>query len=139
MALLALGGGLGGCSTRRVLTIDSDPPGARAWIDGREAGRTPVQVPFAHPGRFDVRLEKEGFAALATEVWVPSAFSDYPIVDLPHELTIRERRWRWTARLEPLAGDPSEAEMEEILRRARAFRDRTREETSTDLPPRLSR
>ena len=63
---------LAGCSTKRTLTIDSTPPGAAVWVDGERKGTTPVQVPFVHYGTFEVRLEKNGYEALAEEVTVPT-------------------------------------------------------------------
>jgi len=41
---------MGGC-VRRVIDITSDPPGARVWVNDREAGRTPCSVEFTHYGR----------------------------------------------------------------------------------------
>jgi hypothetical protein len=87
-----------------------------------------VTVPFVHPGRFEVRLEKRGYESLAEVVELPSRFEDYPIVDLPAELLVRERRERWTGRLVPRASAPTEADVNAALERARALRARTRRE-----------
>jgi hypothetical protein len=119
---------LSGCATRRVLTIDSRPSGARIWVNGVEqARRTPVQVPFVHYGRFDVRLEREGYQGYAGELHVPSQIDGYPIVDLPLELMVRERRFHRSVDLVPLPPKPEEADLVEIRRRAEAFRAATHE------------
>jgi hypothetical protein len=114
-----------GCSTRRVLTIRSDPPGARVWVAGVDRGTTPVDVPFVHYGRFPVRLEKAGHHSLAGEIQVPSQIDGYPIVDLPSELTVRERRFEWTGRLQRLDTSPTEADARDALERAKAMREET--------------
>src|SRR5262245_32199714 len=42
-----------GCVTR-TLRVETDPPGARVWIDGVEAGPSPVEVPFTHYGAREI-------------------------------------------------------------------------------------
>lgn len=141
-ALLAvlLVAALAGCSTKRTLTIDSDPGGARVWVNGRLRGVTPVNVPFVHPSTWNVRLEKAGYASLAEDVGVHSGIGDYPIVDLPYELLVRENRWRWVGKMTPLPARPGEPELQSALDRAREFRDRTRRETAEGVPaPRSGR
>jgi hypothetical protein len=129
-----------GCSTQRTLTIDSEPGGAEVWVNGRHRGTTPVDVSFVHPGTWSVRLEKKGYASLAKDVGVRSQFHDYPLVDLPYELSVRRRAWRWVGRLTPLPERPSEEDLRSALERAEAFRERTRREvTEADVPPRSGR
>jgi len=111
-----------------VLTIDSRPSGARIWVNGVEqARRTPVQVPFVHYGRFDVRLEREGYQGFAGELDVPSRLDGYPVVDLPLELVVRERRFHRVVDLVPVPSAPAEADLVAIRRRAEAFRAATHE------------
>jgi hypothetical protein len=129
---------LAGCSTKRVLTIRSDPTGARVWVNGVDRGRTPVDVPFVHYGRFPVRLEKAGYESLAGEVHVPSAIDGYPIVDLPYELTVRERRFEWTGRLRRLATEPTEADARAALERAKSLREETRRAVTEPGTPQRS-
>jgi hypothetical protein len=138
-AVVAAGAGASGCSTKRVLTIRSDPPGARVWVGGVERGRTPVDVPFVHYGRFPVRLEKEGHESLAGEVEVPTQIDGYPVIDLPHELTVRERRFEWTGRLRPVAAKPTEADARAALERAKAMRAATRRAVTEAAAPAPSR
>jgi hypothetical protein len=95
-----------------------------------------VAVPFVHYGRFHVRLEKEGHASVAREVRVTGGVDAYPIVDLPMELAVRERRFRWTGRLEPLPDTRSEAEVQALLERAQALREETLAQPGGDVPAR---
>jgi TonB family protein len=51
-----------------VLLLESDPPGARVYVDGHPAGITPgapVEVPF---GRHTVRVEAEGREPVSVEI-----------------------------------------------------------------------
>jgi hypothetical protein len=125
---------LAACSTDRVLVIKSDPPDARVWVDGVDKGKTPVEVPFVFYGWTHVRLEKEGFQALAAEVHVEPLIDGYPIVDLPFELTVRERRFEFTGRLEPEPELTPELTKDDI-RRATELRERTRREGAATAGP----
>jgi len=44
------------------LVVRSTPTGARVFIDGIERGRTPLRLDTLHPGRYFVRLQREGHA-----------------------------------------------------------------------------
>ena len=67
-----------GC-VRRTLTVTSDPPGALVYLNGVEAGRTPLEHDFVYYGTYDVALRKEGYETLKGEgkviapwwQWVP--------------------------------------------------------------------
>lgn len=58
MPLLLLPLLLGGC-VDRMLIIRSDPPGARVFVDGRDLGTTPTEVPFEHYGTREVMVRME--------------------------------------------------------------------------------
>lgn len=130
LALLAAG-----CGMQRTLIIDSEPRGARAWVDGKERGVTPVNVPYVHPGAFHVRLEKPGYASLAQDVHIASAVSDYPLLDLPSEVVGGHKRVTRTLRLEPLPAAPGPAELVEVRDRAQEFRARTQREVAEPGTP----
>lgn len=135
LPLVALAAGLlAGCSTQRTLVLDSDPPGARVWVNGEDKGVAPVAVPFVHYGTFDVRLEKKGYEAWGGEVRVPSRIDGYPIVDLPFELAVRRRGFCWTGHLRPSPAESDQA-LEQLVEEARTFRDRTLREARPDAPP----
>lgn len=129
---VAAGLALGGCSTRRTLTIDSDPSGAHVWVNGKHLGTTPVEVPFIHPGTWNVRLEMKGYSSVAQDVGVKSTMADAPLLDLPGELTVRNRQWRYVHKLTPLPPRPTEPELEQALERAQGFRERARREATQD-------
>jgi hypothetical protein len=81
IGLLLIGLLAGGC-VRRTLTVTTDPPGALVYLNGVEAGRSPLQRDFIYYGTYDVALRKEGYETLKTrgEViapwwqWVPIDF-----------------------------------------------------------------
>lgn len=109
---------LAGC-VRRVIDITSDPPGARVWVNDREAGRTPCSIEFTHYGRYDVRLRREGF-----EPVVGFGDADEPVWDfigcdlvsevIPAQLTSRVA-WHFTL-------IPTDQDEAALVQRARAMR-----------------
>lgn len=125
-----------GCSTKRTLRIESSPPGAKVWVDGRYRGPAPVDVPFVQYRTWTVRLEHPGYASLSREVHVRGGLDGLPIVDLPYELLVRERSWRITLPLQPLPPRPGDAELGAVLERAREFRERTHREVNEPGTPR---
>src|SRR3954463_11491299 len=63
-----------GCSrVDRSLQVTSNPPGALVYLNGEEAGRTPMNKSFVWYGTYDVQLRKEGYKTLSTkeQVWAP--------------------------------------------------------------------
>ncbi|MFV1958967.1 MAG: PEGA domain-containing protein [Planctomycetota bacterium] len=120
------------CSTKRTLTIASDPPGARVWLEGKERGVTPLTVPFTYYGDIDVRLEKPGYRSVARVVEIPTQIDGYPLVDLPLELTVRRRAFQWSTKLEELDPQPSDEQVAAIRRRAEAFREKTRRKATRE-------
>lgn len=48
------------------LVVDSRPPGARVIVDGRAVGVTPLTIPALAAGSHTVRLERAGYASIAT-------------------------------------------------------------------------
>ncbi len=125
-----------GCSTQRTLTIASEPPGAHIWVNGvLQRGVTPVDVPFTHYGRFDVRLEKEGYESVATELHVPTQLDGYPVIDLPLEALTPRRTFREVVRMPPIQAQPTEADVQAILRKAGLARERARKEVAEPGTP----
>ena len=62
-----------GCGVERTLRVQSDPPGALVYLNGDEAGRTPMRKTFLWYGTYDVQLRKEGYVTKSekTRVWAP--------------------------------------------------------------------
>jgi hypothetical protein len=71
-ALLPLAGSLG-CGVQRTLQIETDPPGALVYLNGDEAGRTPMRKEFVWYGTYDVVIRKDGYETLVkpAKVWAP--------------------------------------------------------------------
>jgi len=110
---------------KRTLTIDSVPSGATIWVNGeKQASPTPVTIDFTWYGWWEVRLEKEGYESLSTEVHVKSRPDGYPLIDLPLERVAPDYHVRRTLRLVPLDPDPEEADLQAVRERAEALRDR---------------
>lgn len=125
-----------GCSTQRTLEIASEPPGARIWVNGvLQRGVTPVRVPFTHYGRFDVRLEKDGYESVAVELHVPTQLDGYPVIDLPLEALTPRREFREVVRMRRIKAHPTEADVHAVLREAGVLRDRTRREVAEPDTP----
>jgi len=86
LAALALAGCYG--QVQRTLTIDSEPEGARCWLNDNEVGRTPVTVPFTWYGTYRVRLEHPGYEPLVTEADVNAPFFQWVGPDLLYETVV---------------------------------------------------
>jgi hypothetical protein len=80
-ALLALLVAPVGC-VQRTISITSDPNGALVYLNDKEVGRTPLEVPFKFYGTYDVRLEKEGYTPLWAEQQAKAPFWESPGPDL---------------------------------------------------------
>lgn len=113
----------------RKIRITSEPPGARVWLNDTEIGSTPAEADFTYYGRYDVRLELDGYEPLWTDreakapVWqwpgpdlvaevIPLRFDD--VVDWHFELA---PALEFTAEPDALKAD--------LLTRARDLKDRT--------------
>jgi hypothetical protein len=116
-----------GC-VRRTITITSDPEGALCRLNGREVGRTPVEVDFVYYGEYDVVLEKDGYEPLLTSgAAIPPWWENIPL-DLAAEAMPGEPRAdiRWHYQLQPRDDDPVG-----LVERARGLRERV----ETEFPP----
>lgn len=50
-----------------TLTVESEPDGAEVWVDGKQAGTTPLEVPVS-PGEHEIDVIKEGRRTKHVEV-----------------------------------------------------------------------
>jgi hypothetical protein len=139
---LALGAALlgAGCVERSLL-VESDPPGARLFVNGLPTGTTPARVRYVHDGRFDVRLEKEGHHSVHGEVTTRRAVDAVPGPDFVAENVWPGRIRRCTRAffvLPPLKADSyTKEEVAALLRQAEDFRARAKAslaEPGTPLP-----
>ena len=58
-----------GC-VKRMILVESDPPGAKVWINEHPAGVTPVKQEFITHGRYKFRLRKNGFREVVAKEMV---------------------------------------------------------------------
>ena len=81
---------LAGCygQVQRTITIDSEPEGARCWLNDNEVGLTPVTVPFTWYGTYRVRLEKPGYEPLEAEAPVRAPWFQWIPFDLAFETVV---------------------------------------------------
>jgi hypothetical protein len=108
---------LGGC-VERIMKIDSDPPGARVFVNDREVGLTPVKFSFLWYGDYDIILRRDGFQTHKTNYRVDAPWYQYPPIDLVAECliptTIRDEHILPTYALEPV----SAAAIPDVIERA---------------------
>jgi hypothetical protein len=52
------------------VSVATDPAGATIFLNSKESGQTPKTISELRPGRYEVRLEKEGFVPAATSLQV---------------------------------------------------------------------
>jgi len=88
-ALLLPAGALfaAGC-VERTLSIQTQPEGARVWLNDDEVGRTPVKVNFTWYGDYDIILRKEGYQTVKTHYVARTPWYQTPGLDLVSECFI---------------------------------------------------
>ena len=121
--------GMSGC-VQRKLKITSQPDGALVYLNDQEVGRTPIDVNFTFYGKYDVRLEKQGYQPLWTTAEAKAPFWENPPMDLIAELLPGDKLVEvdWNFELEKTSdvhNDP-----QNLLDRAELMRTATREEKS---------
>jgi hypothetical protein len=55
------------------LVVESTPPGAQVFVDGRAVGRTPLTVPDLSRGSYRVRVARDGFVGEERQVTISAA------------------------------------------------------------------
>jgi len=123
LSSLILTTGPAGC-VRRIVTINTDPQGARVTLNDEEIGTSPVSVDFLWYGDYDVILHKNGYETLHTHHKLFAPWYQVPPIDFIAEalvpFTIDDRREMFFA-LEPA----KEINREQLLENAAEFRERT--------------
>jgi hypothetical protein len=89
-----------GCAHRSI-NITSQPDGALVYINGVEAGRTPMKYDFDIYGDFDVILRKEGYETLKTHQNLKTPVHELPPFDLLSELFGTRETFDWTFEMAP--------------------------------------
>ncbi|RUL87559.1 PEGA domain-containing protein [Tautonia sociabilis] len=98
LTLLALA--CSGCVERRY-TVRTDPPGALVFINGEEAGISPVSVNYEYYGDRRVTIQAEGYQTIHTELPIRAPWWDNALTGFVSEnlipFTLRdEREFRFT-------------------------------------------
>ncbi|QDU79899.1 PEGA domain protein [Polystyrenella longa] len=109
-----------GCVFRRM-TIESDPPGALAKVDGKEVGYTPCSFSFLYYGTREIQLLKDGYQTLTVMQKVQTPWYQWPGIEFladnfsPQKITDRQT-FRYTMQRQQVP--PSN----ELIQRGRSFR-----------------
>ncbi|MCA9040395.1 MAG: PEGA domain-containing protein [Planctomycetaceae bacterium] len=109
-----------GCVFRRM-TIESDPPGALAYVDGKEVGYTPASFSFLYYGTREIKLVKDGYQTLTVMQKVQAPWYQWPGIEFiadnfsPQKVTDRHV-YRYSMQRQQIP--PSN----ELLERGRSFR-----------------
>lgn len=123
-----------GCVYRRM-TVMSDPPGARLFLNNVEVGTTPCNVPtnaFIDYGNYKFTLFKDGFEPLEVLQPVPPKWYEYPGIDAFAELgpwLVRDSRV-FSYQLQPMR----EKSGDELKQQADEFRQRGSGVAPTNAP-----
>jgi hypothetical protein len=122
-----------GCVERR-LTIRTDPPGARVYIDDYEIGTSPCSTHFTYYGTRKIRLVKDGFRTKTLYQPLPPPWYQIPPIDFVTENLLpgkfRDHR-TLVYELEPEVITPGD----ELLRRAEGMRQQVLTEAGTHVVP----
>ncbi len=70
-----------GCVQRRV-EITSEPSGARVWLNDEMVGVTPCEAGFKYYGKYDVRLDLDGYEPVHEGRVMKAPIYEYPVIDL---------------------------------------------------------
>ena len=83
--ILAFLTGTNGC-IERILTTQTNPPGALVELNAQEMGRTPVSRDFTWYGTYDVTIRLENYRTLKTAAKVYAPIYEWIPLDLITEL-----------------------------------------------------
>lgn len=124
---------LPGC-VRRRMTVRSNPPGAKVYVDDQEIGNTPVSVNFTYYAARKITLIKDGYRTETHyERFLPPWYEVPPLDLVSENLYPREIRDERVVDFQLL---PQEiVRPEELLGRAEGLRDNARAGTISPLLP----
>ncbi len=117
-----------GC-TDRFISLRTEPPDAVAYLDGKEVGHTPCEVPFTWYGDRELVLQKDGFRTTSQILEISAPWWQWPIFDVLTDILLPFRftdRHEFTIVLAPRSQDPKE--LEEVRKRAEELRRRAAQE-----------
>lgn len=73
-----------GCVERRFI-IESNPPGAKVYINNREGGFTPYDASYLYYGVYNITLEKDGYVTQTFQQKIEPPWWAYPPFDFMTE------------------------------------------------------
>ncbi len=112
-----------GC-VRRTMTITTAPEGAMVRLNDQDIGRTPVTVDFTWYGDYELIFEKDGYETVQTHRRLDTPWYQVPPIDLVAEAFVPYTIHDHHDIHEELA-PATQPTNEELVGRAREFRDRT--------------
>lgn len=125
---------LGGCGVERTLTVRSEPPGALVYLNGEEAGRTPMRKSFLWYGTYDVQLRKEGYVTRSEEAKVWAPWWQIPPIDLVAELVPLPLQDNHTVSFRLRATPEEQTDPHRVIQRAVEMRSQLRSSRHTREP-----
>lgn len=69
------------------MTVTSEPSGALVYLNGEEAGRTPMTKDFVYYGKFEIAVRKDGFETEKFDKWLVAPWWQWIPFDLAAELS----------------------------------------------------
>lgn len=114
---------LTGC-VERLITVNSEPPGAIVWLNDEEVGATPVTVPFTWYGKYGVVIRKDDYQTVNTVKDVPAPFYQWPPLDLVAECFLPFKitdHHQWSFSLNP----QTPTDTNQLIKRAKDLRHET--------------
>lgn len=89
----------GGC-VERLITVETEPAGAVVWLNGEEAGITPMTVRFQEYGEYEVLLRKPGYDTIRQNRIANPPLYQWPGLDLVSECLlptkfVDEHKWEF--------------------------------------------
>ncbi|MEK7710975.1 MAG: PEGA domain-containing protein [Planctomycetota bacterium] len=117
----ACGAASGGC-VRRTISITTDPPNARVFLNDQEIGRSAVTTDFLWYGDYDVIIRKEGCKTLQTNWNIKSPW--YQWIPFDFFVEVLWPGWIHDARAQHYVLEAAEqASAEEVIKRAENARE----------------
>jgi hypothetical protein len=108
--ILAVLTNAGGC-IERILTVQTNPPGALVELNNQEMGRTPVSKDFTWYGVYDITIRLDDYRTLKTAGKVYAPIYEWIPIDLITELLPfpfkDHHTLNYTLVLEPPSSQPS--------------------------------
>ena len=123
-----------GC-VERLLQVRTAKPGAHVYVNGKEAGTTPLEHPFSFYGTVGVVVRQEGYHSIEVHKRLSPPWYEFFPLDF-----FVENLWPFTVKdhhvleieLEPLPGVVREEEWEDLRHRAESARDAARRVENDD-------